>query len=113
MIKDTEVNRLIDVDVDNGYGQYIIIDDSLDDNKDNSKKSNKKYINIDCYDEYNEYLTHCDHCIDPPLKNNMDRNTETPQNKMDRNTETPQNKTITMFNNPLICAVYHIVGWIS
>lgn len=102
MIKDTEVNRLIDVDVDNGYGQYIIIDDSLDDNKDNSKKLNKKYINIDCYDEYNEYLTHCDDCIDPPLKNNMDRNTET-----------PQNKTITMFNNPLICAVYHIVGWIS
>ena len=44
MIKDTEVNRLIDVDVDNGYGQYIIIDDSLDDNKDNSKKLNKKYI---------------------------------------------------------------------
>jgi len=46
-------------------------------------------------------------------QNKMDRNTETPQNKMDRNTETPQNKTITMFNNPLICAVYHIVGWIS
>ena len=101
MNKDMEMITLIEIDVDNGYGQYIIIDDSADEKQDNTKNTKEKKNNTDYDKEYN-YLTHCEHYLDygPPLKNNMDRNTETIQ------------KT-TILNNPLVCAINHFVDWIN
>ena len=101
MNKDTKMTLMVEIDVDNGYGQYIIIDDSFYEKKDT--KTKEEPIITYCDDEYNEYLTHCEHYIDygPPVKNNIERNTNI-----------TQNRTIVPFTNPLICVINHIVNWI-
>ena len=110
MIKDTEVNRLIHIDVDNGYGQYVSLDDSFESCKEENPykrkitKSEKKTKNDENYDEYNYYLTECERdnefCIPS-------------RNVIDRNSKLTESSNLSITANPLICIVHHIMRWMN
>lgn len=110
MIKDTEVNRLIDVEVDNGYGQYVLLDDSFESREEENPykrkitKIEKKTKNDENYDEYNYYLTECEH--DNELCTSS-------RNVIDRNSNLTEPSKLLITSNPLICIVHHIMRWMN
>ena len=110
MSKKMGILKQIEVDIDNGYGQYVSLDDSFEScgeenpYKRKIPKIEKNTKNDENYDEFNYYLTECEHDNEfyIPSRNVIDRNS---------NLTEPSNLSIT--SNPLICIVNHIMRWVN
>ena len=110
MSKKMGILKQIEVDIDNGYGQYVSLDDSFESCEEENPykrkitKSEKKTKNDENYDEYNYYLTECEHdneCDIPSI------------NVIDRNSKLTQSSNLSITTNPLICIVNHIMRWVN
>lgn len=110
MSKKMGILKQIEVDIDNGYGQYVSLDDSFESCKEENPykrkitKSEKKTKNDENYDEYNYYLTECERdnefCIPS-------------RNVIDRNSKLTESSNLSITANPLICIVHHIMRWMN
>jgi hypothetical protein len=107
MSKKMGISKQIEVDIDNGYGQYVSLDDSFESCEEENpykRKITKIEKNDENYDEFNYYLTECedDNELCTPSRNVIDRNS---------NLTEPSKLLIT--SNPLICIVHHIMRWMN
>jgi hypothetical protein len=107
MSKKMGILKQIEVDIDNGYGQYVSLDDSFESCEEENpykRKITKIEKNDENYDEYNYYLTECEH----------DNEFDIPsRNVIDRNSKLTESSNLSITTNPLICIVNHIMRWVN